>query len=492
MRELASCFALIVAGCSADALLPTPSGRPPATTASSLTCTPCVDSSQCSGGACAQYGGSDFCGLACRSDSDCGVGEKCTLLAAVDSSEAQLCIPARATCGMGAGCANCPSGAACDVVTGLCVEPPAGPPPRGAPPRGVPDAGASGAGATSAVCPGYAEPSSASCCQSCSAGGSSCQANGCYSGWYCDTNTCKCHAPPANCSSGASGGSLGGADAGTPGGSTGGPPPTGAVGANGGSVSSLYFAVVGDTRPGSIDATGSYPSAIIEKIYSDIAALNPQPQFVITTGDYMFASPSGNQAQAQMALYMRAAHQYTTGPIFAAMGNHECTGATASNCAASPTSNMHAYLDALVTPLGKTAAYYSVPINDANGKWSAKILIAACNAWDATQRTWLTDELSKPTTYTFVVRHEPSGTSGTPCGSEMDAILRGAKYDLFIVGHSHTFSHSGNELIIGNGGAPISGSVDYGFATIAQTASGFVVTQYDYLTAMPVSTFTVP
>jgi hypothetical protein len=276
-------------------------------------------------------------------------------------------------------------------------------------------------------------------------------------------------------------------------GGTGGPPMyTGSIGADGGTVSSLYFAVVGDTRPASPDQTSGYPTTIITKIYSDIAALNPQPQFVITTGDYMFANTSGTQGQAQIALYEKAAAQFTTGPIFAAMGNHECTGATDSNCATSVTSNMNAYLNALVKPLGKTTPYYTIPINGPNGAWTAKIIIAACNAWDSTQSTWLQGELAKSTTYTFVVRHEPTGTSGPPCVSEMDSMMRSATYDLFIVGHSHTFSHSGKQVIIGNGGAPLAGSGTYGFATIAQQASGgFLVTQYDYMNSNPIGTFTV-
>jgi hypothetical protein len=173
------------------------------------------------------------------------------------------------------------------------------------------------------------------------------------------------------------------------------------------------------------------------------------------------------------------------------MGNHECTGATASNCASSPTNNMNAFVATLVTPLGKTTPYYTVPINDMNGKWTAKIIIAACNAWDSTQYSWLQGELAKSTTYTFVVRHEPMGTSGAPCVSEMDSLLQRSTYDLFIVGHSHTFAHSQKQVVVGNGGAPISGGANYGFATIAQQGSGFAVTQYDYLSAQPVSTFTV-
>ena len=468
MRQL--CLAILfIVGCTANDLGPTTSsgGRPPPTL--SLTCQPCVQSSDCAGGACAQYGGSDYCGNDCSGNADCQPGETCTLLTATDASEVQICIPTSAACG-GAGCASCPS--SCNIVTGTC---------DGKGDNGGSTTTGGGGGTTTGGCPGYADPSQSGCCQSCSAGTGSCQANGCYGGWFCDTSTCKCHAPPATCGSG-----------GTTGGGGGTPPVyTGSIGANGGSVSSLYFAVVGDTRPANVDGTSSYPTAIIDKIYSDIAALNPQPQFVITTGDYMFASTSGGQASPQIALYQKAASQFTTGPIFAAMGNHECTGATASNCAASPTSNMNAFMDALVKPLGKSAPYYTIPISDSNGVWTAKIIIAACNAWDATQSAWLKGELAKPTTYTFVVRHEPTGTSGPPCVTEMDSMMSSAKYDLFITGHSHTFSHSGKQLIIGNGGAPLSGSGSYGFATIAQQASGFLVTEYDYLNSTQIATFTV-
>jgi hypothetical protein len=274
-------------------------------------------------------------------------------------------------------------------------------------------------------------------------------------------------------------------------GSTSPPPISGTVGPSGGSVSSLYFAVIGDTRPANIDATASYPTAIITQIYSDIAAMSPRPEFVVATGDYMYADPILSEGKAQLALYTQAASQFG-GPVFAAMGNHECTGATSSNCNLIPTSNMSAFMDALVKPLGKTQPYYTIPVNDTAGKWTAKIVIVACNAWDATQSSWLSGELAKPTTYTFVVRHEPLGTMGAPCVAEMDALLQQATYDLFIVGHSHTFAHSAKQVIVGNGGAPLDGSVAYGFATVAQQASGLVVTQYDYMTGQPLSSFNLP
>jgi len=440
-----------------------------------MTCVPCVVNADCAGGACAQYAGDDFCAARCKSDGDCAQGERCALIAANDGSEVQGCVPRSGACGA-SGCHDCPAGTTCDSVSGLCVA-------------GTPSDGGSVAEPADASvqmpngCAPYVAPDQPSCCSSCTPNSGNCQANGCYGGWWCDSSQCRCHAPPTNCGGGNNGGTpdMGGPPP---------PPPQGMIGPNGGSVSKLFFAVIGDTRPPNIDDTGGYPTAVITKIYADVSAMNPQPQFVVTTGDYMFASAYGNQGSAQMSLYMQAAGQFKN-PIFAAMGNHECTGATASNCAGAPTNNMNAYMNAMVKPLGKQVPYYTVPINDSNGQWSAKIVIAACNDWDQTQYQWLQGELAKPTTYTFVVRHEPTGTSGAPCVSEMDALLSQSTYDLFIVGHSHTFNHSQKEVVIGNGGAPLSGNVGYGYATVEQQQGGFLVTQYDYMSAQPLGTFTV-
>ncbi len=271
------------------------------------------------------------------------------------------------------------------------------------------------------------------------------------------------------------------------------PPAGSAIGPTGGSVAALYFAIVGDTRPANPDDTANYPSAVIEKIYADIEALSPRPQFVVTTGDYMFASSFGKEGAKQMALYKQAAAQFS-GPIFPAMGNHECTGATASNCASQLTYNMQAFTEGMLKPIGQTNPYFSIPFGDLDGKWTAKLVVAACNAWDDRQATWLQGELARKTTYTFVVRHEPSGTDGPPCVVPMDAMLAQATFDLFIVGHSHTFRHpSQKELVVGNGGAPLSGGSNYGFATVAQQAGGgFVVTEYDYLSSTPLGTFVLP
>ncbi|HEY8041682.1 MAG TPA: hypothetical protein VIF15_17875, partial [Polyangiaceae bacterium] len=150
-------------------------------------------------------------------------------------------------------------------------------------------------------------------------------------------------------SSGGSGGSSGGNHDGgsSSGGGSGGSssgcttntgPITGTVGNNGGSLSRLVFAVVGDTRPANEDDTGGYPTSVITKIYQDIEAQSPKPPFALSTGDYMFASTGGGSTATQQAsLYMQARGAYT-GASFPAMGNHECgvgsgcSGSTDCNC----------------------------------------------------------------------------------------------------------------------------------------------------------------
>jgi hypothetical protein len=265
---------------------------------------------------------------------------------------------------------------------------------------------------------------------------------------------------------------------------------TGSVDADGGSVSRLYFAVVGDTRPSVIDDTGGYPTPLITRIFEEIEALNPRPQFVVATGDYIFADPLGSQSTKQLALYTGAMAKYS-GTVFGAMGNHECTSLSALNCASWDSAAFQAYRAALVTPLGKAKAYYTVPFSALDGSWTAKLIVLACNDWDTTQRDWFTAEMAKPTTYTLVARHQPSGG---PCTGDADQIMTTQPYDLLLVGHLHRFAHSGKSVTVGISGAPILTGDPYGFVTIEQLVAdaGFRVTQYDETTALPVTSFVVP
>jgi hypothetical protein len=219
--------------------------------------------------------------------------------------------------------------------------------------------------------------------------------------------------------------------------------------------------------------------------------MNPRPQFVVATGDYMFAGTSGSQAQTQANLYKKASQQYS-GTLFAAMGNHECNGLTGSNCTGAPTANLTAFMNTLVTPLGQSLPYYTVPFSATDGSWTAKLVIVACNKWDSTQHSWLAAQLAQPTTYTLVARHQPAATTSGPCVNDVEALLAANPYNLSLVGHVHTYQVQGKEVTVGTGGAPLDNGGVHGYATVEQTTAGFVVTEYDYATAAPVSSTTVP
>jgi hypothetical protein len=263
-----------------------------------------------------------------------------------------------------------------------------------------------------------------------------------------------------------------------------------------GGMSSLYFVVVGDTRPAGVDDTGGYPTAIISKIFRDIQSLDPVPLFGVSTGDYMFASARAGQAAPQLGLYLRARAGFS-GAMFPAMGNHECTGATASNCGPGNvdgmTDNYTQFLTAMLQPLGQSRPYYSFSIDSSSARWTAKFVVVAANAWDDTQAGWLESALARTTTYTFVVRHEPASVRTAPGVAPAERIMSQHPYTLSIVGHSHTVSRSGaKEVTIGNGGAPLTSSgTNYGFGLVQQRADGAIqVDVVDYATMLRDPNFT--
>ena len=274
---------------------------------------------------------------------------------------------------------------------------------------------------------------------------------------------------------------------------------TGIVGPKGGTVSALNFAIVGDTRPATKDDTAGYPTAIITQIWKDIEARNPRPSFGVTTGDYMFASATGTQSGPQMALYLKARSNFSN-VVFPALGNHECTGADTSECGTGNpdgvTNNYTTFLDEMMIPLGQSLPYYAINVssNATPSAWTAKFVFIACNAWTAKQSTWLTTELAKPTTYTFVVRHEGTTATTVPCIAPSAKIIAAHPYTLLIAGHTHTYTYSksAKEVIVGIGGAPLSGSINYGYVIAEQQANGNMLFQeFDYATNALAHSFTV-
>lgn len=427
------------------------SGMPGMDGSSSGSCVSCVTDTDCNGaGSCAQLQDS-FCAAHCSTSSDCPSGDTCMSVTTVAGQQVQGCVnTASSVCG-----------------PNQVQQQDSGPPPNS--------------------CPGYAAPSQTAPCTSCTQGSSGCQMNGCFGGWWCNLNTNKCNSPPSGCMD--TGGS--------------GTDPskfftsfTSNVTTSGGTESNVYFAVIGDCRPANEDDSSSYPTPIITKLFQDMNAVSPKPPFVVSTGDYQFSSSNGNQSSVQLGYYLTAQKNYT-GIQFPTMGNHECTGATASNCGPGSsngiTNNYSNFLSMLLAPISQTKPYYSIKINAADNSWTAKYVFVAANAWDSTQSSWLSSALAVSTTYTFIIRHEDSSYTTAPGVSPSEAIIASYPYTLEIVGHAHDYYHGdGTKVVtVGNGGAPISTSQDYGYALVHQLTNGNVqVDMYDYMTNAADSKFT--
>jgi hypothetical protein len=219
----------------------------------------------------------------------------------------------------------------------------------------------------------------------------------------------------------------------------------------------------------------------------------------VTTGDYMFASPSTTPSQVgpQLDLYLGARASYGN-VVFPVMGNHECTGQVASNCGAGNpdgiTSNYTQFMARMLAPIGQSQPYYTIDVNGTANAWTAKFVFLACNAWTSAQATWLSAQLAKPTTYTFVVRHAGTIATTVPCVTPSDQILAQSSYTLLIVGHTHEYAYypSEKQLVVGNGGAPLTGSTNYGYVIARQQPGGAIqFTEYDYQTNAVNQTFSV-
>jgi hypothetical protein len=153
---------LVVGGCgseislggTADSGTGTGAARP---------CEPCTASLDCSAGlACAQFAGDLFCATPCAATgSACAASETCAKRSAAGGTEVDVCIPPSDQC------SNAP------------------------PPSRANDGGA--------TCGQLSGPDIPSGCSSCGKYSDDCQANGCYGGWWCNTATLRCEAPPEAC-----------------------------------------------------------------------------------------------------------------------------------------------------------------------------------------------------------------------------------------------------------------------------------------------------
>jgi hypothetical protein len=267
------------------------------------------------------------------------------------------------------------------------------------------------------------------------------------------------------------------------------------AGPGGGKLAELRFAVVGDTRPANLDDTAGYPTAIVRQIWVDVAG--EHVQFALTTGDYMFASTTGAEVGPQLDAYLGARASYP-GIVYPALGNHECNGYTKSNCGPGghegTPPNYTQFLARMVEPIGETQPYFVERFAAADGSWTAKFVFIAANAWNLEQAHWLDQVLTEPTTYTFAIRHEPHDADTAPGVGPSAQLLAAHPLTMLITGHSHTYRHipAWREIIVGNGGAPLTSATNYGYTIIARNADGTIdVTSRDYQTLEPIDHFAV-
>jgi len=251
----------------------------------------------------------------------------------------------------------------------------------------------------------------------------------------------------------------------------------------------LKFAVFGDARPPLPEDSSHYPTEILKAIFALAAAQNVQ--FVVGTGDYFYAL-SDAAVTAQLAKLKEAEAPFV-GPIYHALGNHECLTSSTLNCPNANESPLIKAFMANLIPSGTLTPYYRVDQQTRFGV--AKFLFVAGNAWTDAQGDWLKAALAEPTAYTFVIRHIPTGAPQeaawgvtAPGVKESDAILDGAPMTNVFFGHEHVFKRIDPQHVIsGNGGAPLGSKNDfYGLLIVEQQADGnFALTELDVATAMP-------
>ena len=123
-------------------------------------------------------------------------------------------------------------------------------------------------------------------------------------------------------------------------------------------------------------------------------------------------------------------------------------------------------------------------VNASDASWTCKLVFVAGNAWGPGDNAWLDGVLARPTTYTIIVRHEPKAADQAPGAHDSEILMANHPYTLAIVGHTHTYGRTGQrQVTIGNGGAPLTGGVNYGWGLIQQRSDGALqVDMVDYAT----------
>jgi hypothetical protein len=265
-------------------------------------------------------------------------------------------------------------------------------------------------------------------------------------------------------------------------------------------MSNLVFGAFGDVRPANPNDTASYPDTILSAIFAGMQSKGIV--VAVDAGDHCFQSStsSGSYCHTQFVSHFMADMTANyAGKLLPTLGNHEACGtdaATTGNCTSWSSGLIHDYLTDIVLPATGQSSfpYYSVVLY---GSWgTAKFVHVAANAWTTGQSTWLTNTLAVPTTYTFVLRHEPANANTAPGVTPSEAIyaphVSNGTLTLAITGHTHLVQLPGGtapygdeygstqpyEVIIGNAGAPLDAGPYYGFAVLQRRLSdGAIVVQ---------------
>ena len=265
-------------------------------------------------------------------------------------------------------------------------------------------------------------------------------------------------------------------------------------------MSNLVFGAFGDVRPANPNDTASYPDTILSAIFAGLQSKGVT--VAVDAGDHCFQSSisSGSYCHTQFVSHFMADMTANySGKLLPTMGNHEGCGtdaATTGNCTSWTSGLVHDYLTDIVLPTtGQSSSpFYSIVLY---GSWgTAKFVHVAANAWTSGQSTWLTNTLNVPTTYTFVLRHEPSNANTAPGVTPSESIYAShyaaGTLTLSITGHTHLVQLPGGtqpygdmygstqayEVIFGNAGAPLDGGPYYGYAVLQRRVSdGAIVAQ---------------
>ena len=92
------------------------------------------------------------------------------------------------------------------------------------------------------------------------------------------------------------------------------------------------------------------------------------------------------------------------------------------------------------------------------------------------------------------MRHEHVSATDAPGTTPSQNIIEKHPYTLLVSGHTHTYAHHPKyrEIIVGNGGAPLTDNVAYGYVIVRQQPDGDVrVSSYDYETNGIVDEFAI-